>query len=182
MNLPQLEHWLHQAQNGDARARNHLLASLRGYLRARLRLPSRLDESDAVQEACLRVHLAFERIEPDCPLPRFLAWVRVILEHVIADHARRVGRRDECSLEELAVVDEGTGPVERAERQERDARLAAALEQLPFEQQQAFQLRWHQGLTFEQIGNRLGVPLGRARVLFLRAVEHLRQCLGEVVA
>jgi RNA polymerase sigma-70 factor (ECF subfamily) len=184
--IPSLESLLGKAQAGDVYALATLLGRLRSWLRsyAQRRLGTnrnpQVDASDVAQEVCLRVHRAFDRLVAGCTVPQLLGWARKILHNVVIDHHRRFRGREVAGEHLFAGLATGTtGPEERVLRTERSARLEEAIGRLPEEQRLAFQLRFRDGLTFAAVGRRLGVRLGYARVLFLRATERLRKELGE---
>lgn len=81
------------------------------------------------------------------------------------------GRRRPVALEQEPRV-------EADDPQEADPRLARALEALPGEQREALELRTAGGLTFEQLGEVLGVPADTAASRVRYALEKLRRSLG----
>ena len=140
------------AKWGDSRALGSLLEGYRPYLAmlARMqvgrRLQSKLDADDLLQETFLRAHRTIGRFRGTTE-EEFLAWLRAILAHVLADQIRRyhgTERRDprlERALEfELDRSSEGfvrsfaaptSSPSQRVVRHERAVRLAQAMERSP---------------------------------------------------
>ena len=81
------------AKGGDSASLGSLLEGYRAYLRmlARFqigrRLQSKLDSDDLLQETFLRAHQAIRRFR-GATEEEFLAWLRGILAHVLADQIR----------------------------------------------------------------------------------------------
>ena len=74
---------------------------------------------------------------------------------------------------------DGTTPSAAAIRNEEHARLEEALQRLPEKQRLVFELRFKEGLPFEEVARRVDVTVVNARVLMLRATEKLKTDLGE---
>jgi RNA polymerase sigma-70 factor (ECF subfamily) len=176
------QEWLQLAQAGDKHARAKLLNWLRQQVRSwARRLAQHTDQADAsdlAQEVCLRVHNTFDRLYPNCAVAQLLGWARAILKNLVAGHGRRKAGRPHADVALDILPGHDTGPDEKARRQEHTERLRQAVQQLPEEQRLAFQLRLNDGLTFAEMGQRLGMSLGRARVLFLRAATALQEAVA----
>jgi RNA polymerase sigma-70 factor, ECF subfamily len=186
---------LAQARKGDKQALGTLLARLRPWVRHEAqgelgqRLGARLDGSDIAQEVHLRALEGFAGFRGDS-VPQLLRWVDEILQNYINDCRRRhgAGKRDagaEVAGAELfpalrpPLRKEATTPSQGAMRHEDQARLAEALQDLPEQQRRVFCLRFYEGLPFEEVARRVGVTVGNARVLMVRATERLRTELGD---
>ena len=124
----------------------------------------------------------------------FCAWLRKILvnnlhrvveKHVLA--AKRDVRR-EVSLENMAtnleestarleaiLPDQGTSPSSHAQRHEMEIVLADHLAELPHDYRDVIVLRHLESLPFEAIGQRMERSAGAARMLWLRAIQALRE-------
>jgi DNA-directed RNA polymerase specialized sigma24 family protein len=74
--------------------------------------------------------------------------------------------------------DPGPGPETMAMLNERDARIAAALEQLPPDMRAVVVGRVFRREPFEMLAGSLGRSSGSARVLWTRALRRLRQLLS----
>jgi RNA polymerase sigma-70 factor (ECF subfamily) len=126
--------------------------------------------------------------------PEFLAWLRQVflscLHHSIDEHVRakkrdircevsidqtveRLDRSAECLASQLA--DPGPSPSAAVRGRERAVALADQLAQLKPEYRDVIVLRNLQGLKFEEIAERLDRKPGTVRMLWLRAMEKLRQ-------
>jgi RNA polymerase sigma-70 factor (ECF subfamily) len=154
------------------------------------RLRSKLDAEDLLQEAFLRAHQAIARFRGSTH-EEFLAWMRGILAHVLADQIRRyhgTGQRDarlerslhfefERSAAGLVrkLASPASSPSQRLVRQERAVRLADALERLPAPSRQVLKLRHFQGLSFPEIAREMDRTLDGAKNLWIRSLARLRR-------
>jgi RNA polymerase sigma-70 factor (ECF subfamily) len=76
---------------------------------------------------------------------------------------------------EIPVLD----PTSAAMQVEATEQLKKALKQLPESWQQIVSLRIYENLTFQQIADQLGIPLGTALTRMRRALERLRKDLSQ---
>jgi RNA polymerase sigma-70 factor (ECF subfamily) len=197
MNDPtKLDRVIALAKGGDGLALGSLLEGYRAYMRMLVRvkfgrrLPSKLDADDLLQEAYLRAHQAIGRFRGTTE-DEFLAWLRGILVHVLADQVRRyhgTGRRDprleralevglERSSEALAhlLVAPTSSPSQRAVRHERAVRLAEAMERLPPASREVLALRHFEDLSFPEIARRMDRTLDGVKNLWMRALARLKR-------
>ncbi len=148
-------------------------------------LRGKLDPTDLVQQTLLEA-MAADRLagRPDHEV---LAYLRRALTHNLIDATRKhaPARGDLAAVGEssLRLADwlaaEQTSPSERADRNERFERLAAALAELPESQRVAVELRYLHGLKVTDIASRLGKTEGAVSLLLHRAVTALRLELTE---
>jgi RNA polymerase sigma-70 factor (ECF subfamily) len=175
-----LQPLLDGALTGDAQAWNALLAQLRPYLHAIVRrtlgAEGGHDHSNIVQSSLRRIWEHREDLNKGgLTLARFLGWVERIAHNRSIDALRRPAAGG-------PPPDDLPEPRRRADAQARDgraARLLAALARLPERQRQVVELFWFDGLSDEQIRERLGGSVGALRVLRLRALRKLRELMGE---
>jgi len=118
---------------------------------------------DLVQEVMIRLYQARHRYDPSRP---FSAWLYGIARNVWRDHARRRGR-EEGHVTALESPEEipstAADPLERSQQGEEAERVRRALQRLPEEERMTLILRHYQGLTYEEIAEALGVPLGTVK-------------------
>jgi RNA polymerase sigma-70 factor (ECF subfamily) len=196
---PDTEELLRRTADGDADARNRLLARhcdrLRQMVAVRLdhRLAARLDPSDVVQDVLLEADRRLADYLRERPLP-FLPWLRQLATERLLDlhrrhlHAkRRDVRREEPGR--LALPDESaealadrlaastTGPSQHLLRQEARQRVRAALEQLPERDREVLELRHLEGLSVAETAAALGIAAGTVKTRHLRALTRLRHLL-----
>jgi RNA polymerase sigma-70 factor (ECF subfamily) len=187
------------ARGGDAGALEEMLERCRQYLLlvANLELPddlrAKVGASDLVQETWIEAHrdVAMFRGRSEAEL---IGWLRGILLHNLAnaiDRYRNTAKRDvarEVALGDAAAAGAPADgaltapetPSREAMVRERDDALRLAIERLPETYRQVIQWRNYERCPFEEIGQRLGRSAEAARKLWTRALEQLRQDLGEL--
>lgn len=147
----------------------------------------KLDPADLVQQTLLEGmaagHLAGR------PDHEVLAYLRRALAHNLIDAARKFApTKGEAAALDSSVrladwlAADHTSPSGRAGRNERYARLAVALAELPDAQRQAVELRYLQGMKVGDIAAILDRTEGAVSLLLHRAVCKLRLVLAEPAA
>jgi RNA polymerase sigma-70 factor, ECF subfamily len=153
------------------------------------RFRAKFDSSDIVQQTMLEALRGWATFRGATDGER-AAWLRQILAHVLSHEMRRFGgaeRRDvyrEESLDQAlaessrrlgdALAAPGSSPSERASRHELELRLADALARLPADYAEVILLRNVEGLSHDQIAQRMGRGVGAVRMLWVRALARLR--------
>jgi len=190
---------LTQVRRGNSQQLGQLLQLYHNYLTilatAQLdgRLRRRVSPSDLVQEAMLGAYRDFSQFRGGSE-PELLAWLRQILinclRHAYRAHvqADRRDLRREISFDEMnhsldqsaaklanVLADEATSPSGAAAAQERAVEIANHLAQLRPDYRDVIVLRNLQGLSFEEVANRMNRKPGAVRMLWLRAIEKFRQ-------
>ena len=140
------------------------------------------DARDVVQEAFVQAFLKLDTFQHSSA---FYTWLYRIAFNVAASHRRR--RRPTLSVEYarettgLEPIDEGNGPTENLERNERCQQVRQALGQLSEEHRVVLVLREIDGCCYETIANVLDLPIGTVRSRLHRARLQLREQLKEVL-
>jgi RNA polymerase sigma-70 factor (ECF subfamily) len=196
---PDTDRLLDAAGQGDAQARGRLLERHRERLRRMVavrldrRLVTRVDPSDVVQETLLEAAARLdeylrERRVPFYPWLRRLAWDRLADAYRRHLHAgrRSVGREEPPAVPGRSVLElaerllaPGSGPSASLRRRERRDRVRAALEALPGRDREVLVLRYLEDLTTAEAAAVLGVGEGAVKMRLLRALQRLRDVLGE---
>ena len=196
---PPVESLLDRARRGEAEPLGQLLQLYRNYLtilattQLDRRLRRRVNPSDLVQEAMLAAHCDFAKFR-GVSERELLAWLRQILinclHHAIETHLKAKMRdvRREVSVERVSaaldrsvinfaqvLADRGPSPSAPLRRRERVVALADQLAKLPSQYRDVIVLRNLQGLSFEEVADRMDRNAGAVRMLWLRAMEKLRQ-------
>lgn len=178
---------LAKASNGDAAALTELVVTLRPHVEKQLlRYPlSDEDRRDVSQAALMQIVRRVGSFRGDSS---FSTW----LFRVTANEAlmlMRSQRRHRARLVEgLDLEDLGSLPAandgqlqDRADAtaaaSERDARVKAALDELPAEYRDVVSLHYHQDLGLQEIANRLGATESAVRSRLHRARSRLRAIL-----
>lgn len=157
------------------------------------RLRRRLNPSDLVQETMLAAHRDFGQFQGQSER-QFLAWLRQILinclHRAIETHLKTKMRdmRCEISIEHISValdrstanladvlVDPAPSPGAPLRARENAVEFANQLAQLRPQYREVIIMRNLQGLSFEDIAQRMDRNPGAVRMLWLRAVDKLRQ-------
>jgi RNA polymerase sigma-70 factor (ECF subfamily) len=192
---------LEVAKRAGPGALGALLELYRNYLRILARsqltpevLP-RATPSDVVQDTFLEAYRDFVQFRGNTPA-EFVAWLRRILvrniarlveHHVIAqkrdvrkevslDSIARAFEQSSCRLDQVlgAAVPSQSG---RAESSERAALVADHLAKLPSQYRDVLVLRHLEELSFDEVAERMGRTAAATRMLWVRAIDRLRQSL-----
>jgi RNA polymerase sigma-70 factor (ECF subfamily) len=149
----------------------------RAYVAAFRWLGSREESHDACQEAAARVLASVDRYDPERP---FYPWFYRILRNLCMDRLKGRGR-SAVVLQQLKQIAPPTGSGSSAERrlleQERFQALASAIEELPEELREVIELRHFQDLSYEEMAEIIGCPIGTVMSRLYRARKELRERL-----
>ncbi|MFO0810514.1 MAG: sigma-70 family RNA polymerase sigma factor [Gemmataceae bacterium] len=174
------------ARAGSSEALGLALDGCRRYLMevARQSLPAELrpkgGASDLVQETYIEAQRQFSRFD-GASAAQLRAWLRALLLHKAAKLGRRYRSTQKRQLTREQVLYDSDGlasaptPSVQVMANEQLRLLHAAIERLPDDYREVMGLRYREGLSFEDVGRRLGRSADAARMLWARAVERLRQ-------
>ena len=155
------------------------------------RLRVRVSPSDIVQETMLAAHRDFQKFR-GCTEREFMAWLRQVLINTIhrtVDTHLKAKRRDvrrEVSIEVLgkmdqsaidflqAFADRGPSPSEPLREREAAVALADQLAKLRPQYREVIVLRNLQGLSFQEVAQRMDRSTNAVRMLWLRAIEKFK--------
>ncbi len=162
-------------QAGEPESFDRLYAALapafRRFLSSQLRDAARAE--DVVQETFLQLHRARHTYDPGLP---FEPWAWAIARHVLLMERRRRARRREVALPdpdvEIASAASSPEAVEMARNE-----LDRALSGLTEKRRRAVLLHHREGLSFDEVGNRLGIRATAARLQASRGIRMLRDIL-----
>lgn len=199
---PETIQLLQKAKEGDASARNDLMdrhrASLQQMIRMRLdrKLAARLDSSDIVQDVLIEANRRLDAFIAQESMP-FHLWLRQLARDRIIDMHRRHraaakrsvdkeqrlqagGFGDRSSLELAAQLrDPELTPAAAALKNELQERFVMALEELSEEDRDIITMRNFEHLTNTEVAQALGLSQPAAGMRYLRALQRLRQVLGD---
>lgn len=189
------------ARHGSNSCLGQLLGLYANYLKllvsAQLdhRLRVRVSPSDIVQESFFEAHRDFGEFRGES-MGEFVAWLRRIVINnilrVVEQHVRAEKRdvRREVSLEEIGrrleqstmrletlLAEQGDSPSGCAVRREDEIRLADTLARLPEDYRDVIVLRNIDGLSFDEVAQRMNRSSGAVRMLWLRALKKMRDDL-----
>jgi RNA polymerase sigma-70 factor (ECF subfamily) len=190
------------ARQGQADCLGTLLETYRNYLsllartQIDLHLRSRANPSDVVQETYLQACRNFEQFRGNSE-KELLGWLRKILVHNLIKLvekqvlAKKRDVRREISLErqrqtmdrsserlENFLVSQCSSPSTHAQQRELAAFVADQLARLPAAHREVIVLRNIEGLPFDEVAKRMERSPGAVRILWLRALDRLRELRG----
>ena len=145
------------------------------YRYAFFRVRTAAEAEDVTSEVFQRALVAMPRYEPRRP---FLAFLYTIARNVVTDGLRR--SRPQASFEDaLAHPTDAPGPDERAAASDEVRELRAAIAKLTPVQQEVMVLML-EDRSVKEIAQLTGKREGTIRGIHMRALEALREMLGEV--
>jgi RNA polymerase sigma factor (sigma-70 family) len=147
----------------EALAMPHLDAA---YSLARWLSRSPVDADDIVQEAMLRAFRAFDAVRAETVRP----WLMAIVRNCFRDHRDRAKRHEpagEAAFEQLAF--EGPSPEAQAEGASARRRLDGMLALLPDDYREVLLLREMEDMSYREISEAIGAPIGTVMSRLARA-------------
>lgn len=112
---------------------------------------------------------------------RFESWLFRVASNRVRDHVRKLKRRLTAGVsEELERVAAGTQPQTDVSPTQLASRLRDVMQQLSETDREVVELRHHGGLSFKQISDMLGEPLGTLLARHHRALKKLKELLGDI--
>ena len=145
-------------------------APLRRFVRARVADADAA--ADVLQDVYLRIHSRLDTLRDCRALP---GWLFQIARHAVVDHYRS-RRPAGAPIEDLAAPEEPGG---EEEIRELARGLGAMIEELPEKYREALRLTLREGLTREELAQRLGISRSGAKSRVQRAQGRLRDLLLE---
>ncbi|WP_324605558.1 RNA polymerase sigma factor [Streptomyces niger] len=143
---------------------------------------SRADADDLGQDTFLRAYSALQGYSPERRRElRLRAWLMTIATNVWRNHVRSNTRRPVSVMNVEDTCDtwaeDGPGPEERAANSEDRRQLVAALSELSEKQRISVVLRHVVGMSYAEVAEVQGCPVGTAKAQVSRAMGELRQLL-----
>lgn len=180
-----------RAQAGEELLRRHLSwLKLLARLEIDTRYRGKFDESDVAQQVMLEAVRDIPQFRGRTEA-EFATWLRRILAHVLAHEFRRyrgTQKRDitqEVSLEQTlqhssqrlgdVLAASVSSPSHQLLRNEQELLLADVLSRLPEDYREVILLRNLEGLSHDDVAERMGRGVGAVRMLWVRALAELRQ-------
>ncbi len=163
-----------QAQQGDRRAFGELVRCHReGVVNVVYRMcgDANLAE-DAAQEAFIRAWKHLPSYRPQSP---FRNWVYRIANNAALDVLRR--KRETVDVDELPIAGSNAGPEATVEKEQRAARVRQAVLELPEASRAVLVLREYEELSYKEIADILGIPIGTVMSRLNYARNRLRESL-----
>jgi RNA polymerase sigma-70 factor (ECF subfamily) len=135
------------------------------------------DASDLSQEVFLRAYRGLKNFRGHSSLS---TWLYRIAVNVCLNRVSAKNPLDRAAPEPVEAFDRpdaGDSPAERVLREERGARVRAAIAQLPEKQRATLILRTYQELSHQEIADILGSSVGAVKANFFHALANLKKIL-----
>ena len=134
---------------------------------------------DLTQEVFLKVFRSLDKFNRDAD---FSTWLSSVARNYCIDHYRASKREKEVVVEDLVAFDlapasPGSNPHRALEDRDRRRFLRRGLEALPDKLREAVVLRDLQGLSYQEMAERLGLPEGTVKSRINRGREELTRLL-----
>jgi len=134
---------------------------------------------DLTQEIFMKVYGSLARYRAEF---KFSTWIYKIAHNAAVDHLRRTAAREQSLVKgpegdqyEVPIDSGGISPEIESERKERRLEIEAVVRTLPAAYRELIILRHAQDLTYEEIVEVTGLPLGTVKNRLFRAREMMRQ-------
>ena len=169
-----------RGQDAEALGEIHRRYVRRVFGLCRYMLDSRENAEDATSEVFLKLQRSIESYDGSIPFPRWL--LRVAGNHCIdvLRHRRR-GQKVIVEVEDEATVEATSSepsPLGNVIRMEEKAQLQAAIARLPENHRVPLVLRYYTELSYDEIGQQLGLQRNNVAALIFRAKQELRRKLA----
>jgi RNA polymerase sigma-70 factor (ECF subfamily) len=134
---------------------------------------------DLTQEIFIKVYGSLARYRPEF---KFSTWIYKIAHNCAVDHLRRNAGRERSIIAgaegeqfEIPIESDSLTPEQESEREERRLEIETVVKSLPATYRELIILRHSQDLTYEEIVDVTGLPLGTVKNRLFRARELMRQ-------
>ncbi|HKV36456.1 MAG TPA: sigma-70 family RNA polymerase sigma factor [Pyrinomonadaceae bacterium] len=134
---------------------------------------------DLTQEIFIKVYNSLNRYRAEF---KFSTWIYKIAHNAAVDHLRRSATREqplvvgpEGDSFDLPLESAHLSPEQESERKERRGEIEAVVRALPANYRELIILRHSQDLSYEEIVEVTGLPLGTVKNRLFRAREMMRQ-------
>lgn len=134
---------------------------------------------DLTQEIFIKIYGSLSRYRPEF---KFSTWIYKIAHNAAIDHLRRSSGRERSLVGgtaddqyDLPIESEGLTPEQQTEREERRVEIESVVRSLPTAYRELIVLRHSQDLTYEEIVEVTGLPLGTVKNRLFRARDLMRQ-------
>lgn len=181
----QLAKWLAAVAAGDQRAFKKLYEATSPHLFALLLriLKTQDNAEDALQDVYVKIWQKAKTYELKRGAP--LGWLMSIARYRALDLLRRrdpeITMPDDPELVANILSDTHTaGPLVNSETMQGLSNVNRCMQSLRPEQRRSLLMVYYEGLTHQEVSDRLNVPLGTAKSLVRRGLISLRSCLANI--
>lgn len=134
---------------------------------------------DLTQEIFIKVYNSLRRYRAEF---KFSTWIYKIAHNAAVDHLRRSATREQSLVAthegesfDLPIESAHLTPEQESERRERSTEIESVVRALPANYRELIILRHSQDLSYEEIVEVTGLPLGTVKNRLFRAREMMRQ-------
>jgi RNA polymerase sigma-70 factor, ECF subfamily len=134
---------------------------------------------DLTQEVFIKVYGSLSRYKPEY---KFSTWIYKIAHNSAVDHLRRHSTREQSLMKdfegdqrEISIESHRPSPEQESEREERRAEIEAVVSQLPSAYRELIVLRHSHDMSYDEIAEVTGLPLGTVKNRLFRARDAMRQ-------
>ena len=134
---------------------------------------------DLTQEIFIKVYSSLERYRSEF---KFSTWIYKIAHNAAVDHLRRTATREQSLVVgpegdqfDLPIESTRLSPEQESEQRERRVEIETVVRALPSNYRELIILRHSQDLSYEEIVDVTGLPLGTVKNRLFRAREMMRQ-------
>ena len=134
---------------------------------------------DLTQEIFIKVYNSLKRYRAEF---KFSTWIYKIAHNAAVDHLRRSATREQSLVAgpegdsfDLPIESARPSPEQESERRERTVEIESVVRALPANYRELIILRHSQDLSYEEIVEVTGLPLGTVKNRLFRAREMMRQ-------
>ena len=138
---------------------------------------------DLTQEIFIKVYSSLSRYRSEF---KFSTWIYKIAHNAAVDHLRRTTTREQSLVVgaegdqfDLPIESGRLSPEQESERKERRIEIETVVRALPSNYRELIILRHSQDLSYEEIVDVTGLPLGTVKNRLFRAREMMRQLFVE---
>jgi len=138
-------------------------------------LQGREDSRDVAQEALLRLWVHRSQLRPDT----VGSWLLKTTHNLCIDRLRRKTVRHEVDPERLELLEDedARGPERSLDNADLGKAIAVALATLSPRDRSVVLMREHHGMSYDEIADAVGLPLGTLKSILHRSRERLRRAL-----
>lgn len=136
---------------------------------------------DLTQEVFIKVYNSLARYRSEF---KFSTWIYKIAHNTAIDHLRRHTVRDQImtiggdgTRSEIAIDSRRLTPEQESEREERRSEIESVVQSLPAAYRELIVLRHSHDLSYDEIAEVTGLPLGTVKNRLFRAREAMRDLL-----
>ncbi|HEY5991387.1 MAG TPA: sigma-70 family RNA polymerase sigma factor, partial [Candidatus Udaeobacter sp.] len=133
---------------------------------------------DLTQEVFIKIHNSLARYRSEF---KFSTWIYKIAHNAAIDHLRRHAVREQAltigvdgERREISIESRRLTPEQESERKERCSEIEAVVHTLPAAYRELIVLRHSHDLSYDEIAEVTGLPLGTVKNRLFRAREAMR--------